>query len=34
MKAADVNVLLYAVDEDAERHAVLRRWRENPLHAA
>ncbi len=29
MKVVDVNVLLYAVNEDAERHAVLRRrWEE------
>ena len=26
MKVVDVNVLLYAVNEDADRHAVLRRW--------
>ena len=34
MKVVAVNALLYAINEDAERHAVLRRWRENPLRAA
>ena len=31
MKIVDVNVLLYAVNEDADRHAVLRRWWEDAL---
>ena len=31
MKVVDVNVLLYAVNEDAERHTVLRRWWEEAL---
>ncbi len=31
MKVVDVNVLLYAVNEDAERHTVLRQWWEEAL---
>ena len=31
MKIVDVNVLLYAVNQDADRHTVVRRWWEQAL---
>ena len=31
MKIVDVNVLLYAVNQDADRHTVVRRWWEKAL---
>ena len=31
MKVVDVNVLLYAANEDADRHVVLRQWWEDAL---
>ena len=31
MKVVDVNVLLYAVNEDTDRHTILRRWWEEAL---
>ena len=31
MKVVDVNVLLYAVNQDADRHTVVRRWWEKAL---